>query len=466
MSVPPPDSGIDVRAATSGDSQSPSIGLVSLGCPKALVDSEQIVTGLRQQGYRLVNDPHRADLVIVNTCGFIDAAKAESLEAIGEALDTNGKVLVTGCLGATPEQISAVHPRVIGITGPHQTEAVLSAVNQALPRPHDPFVDLVPPGGLKLTPGHYAYLKISEGCNHRCRFCIIPAMRGDLVSRPIGMLLREAEQLVERGVGELLIVSQDTSAYGVDTRYRKDWWQGREVETRLYDLARELGELDAWIRLHYVYPYPHVDRIIPLMAEGRILPYLDIPFQHASPKILKSMRRPAAAEDTLERIRVWRSACPHLVIRSTFIVGFPGETESDFQALLDWLDAAELERVGCFTYSPVAGAAANALPDPVPEPVKQERWQRLMEHQRSISRRRLERRIGSIEPVLVDAVENGAVIARSYGDAPEIDGNVIVETARQCTVGEFIDVEITGHDDYDLFARALTPDSTQECSGA
>jgi len=441
----------------------PAVGLVSLGCPKALVDSEQIVTGLKQQGYRLVDDQAEADLVIVNTCGFIDAAKAESLEAIGEALNVNGKVLVTGCLGATPDQISSVHPKVIGISGPHQAESVLAAVNRALPRPHDPFTDLVPPGGLKLTPGHYAYLKISEGCNHRCRFCIIPAMRGDLVSRPIGMVLREAEQLVERGVGELLVVSQDTSAYGVDTRYQKDWWQGREIETRMYDLARELGELDAWIRLHYVYPYPHVDRIVPLMAEGRILPYLDIPFQHASTRVLKSMRRPAAAENTLQRIAAWRASCPHLVIRSTFIVGFPGETEADFQALLDWLSAAELERVGCFAYSPVAGAAANALPNPVPDEVKQERWNRLMEHQRSISRRRLEQRIGGIEPVLVDAVESSAVIARSYGDAPEIDGNVIVEPAPQCNVGEFIDVRITGCDDYDLFAR---PISNQESSGA
>ncbi|MDT8437965.1 MAG: 30S ribosomal protein S12 methylthiotransferase RimO [Wenzhouxiangellaceae bacterium] len=436
----------------------PAVGLVSLGCPKALVDSEQIVTGLKARGYRLVNDHSEADLVVVNTCGFIDQAKAESLEAIGEALDVNGKVLVTGCLGATPEEISALHPKVLGITGPHQAEAVLSAVHDNLPRPHDPFVDLVPPGGLKLTPGHYAYLKISEGCNHRCRFCIIPAMRGDLVSRPIGLVLKEAEQLVERGVGELLVVSQDTSAYGVDTRYQTDYWQGRAIETRLYDLARELGELDAWIRLHYVYPYPHVDRIIPLMAAGRILPYLDIPFQHASTKVLKAMRRPAAADNTLARIRAWRETCPQLVIRSTFIVGFPGETEDDFLELLDWLEAAELDRVGCFRYSPVKGAAANALPDPVPEAVKDERWHRFMQHQQAISARRLAGRVGGREPVLIDAIEGDRIIARSYGDAPEIDGNVIITGLEDAAVGEFVDVVITGHDDYDLFAR---PDTSE-----
>ncbi|MBY6205478.1 30S ribosomal protein S12 methylthiotransferase RimO [Halomonas denitrificans] len=437
----------------SEESGAPAVGLVSLGCPKALVDSEQIVTGLRQQGYRLVGDHADADLVIVNTCGFIDAAKAESLEAIGDALDANGKVLVTGCMGAKPEDITSIHPKVLGVTGPHQAEAVLGAVNRSLPRPHDPFTDLVPPAGLKLTPGHYAYLKISEGCNHRCRFCIIPAMRGDLVSRPIGMVLREAEQLVERGVRELLVISQDTSAYGVDTRYRKDYWKDREVETRLYDLARELGDMEAWVRLHYVYPYPHVDRIIPLMAEGAILPYLDIPFQHASTRVLKAMKRPAAAENTLERIRAWRQTCPHLVIRSTFIVGFPGETEEDFQELLDWLDEADLDRVGCFKYSPVEGAAANALPNPVPEEVKEERWHRFMEHQQVISERRLARRVGQVEPVIVDGVEGDAAIARSYGDAPEIDGNVIVSGAGHLAPGDFVDVAIEGHDAYDLFAR-------------
>ncbi|MBS3743092.1 MAG: 30S ribosomal protein S12 methylthiotransferase RimO [Wenzhouxiangellaceae bacterium] len=437
------------------ESESPAVGLVSLGCPKALVDSEQILTGLRQQGYRLVDDHARADLVVVNTCGFIDSAKAESLEAIGDALTGNGRVLVTGCMGARPEQIRAIHPRVLDVSGPHQTEAVLGAVNRHLPRPHDPYLDLVPPGGLKLTPGHYAYLKISEGCNHRCRFCIIPAMRGDLVSRPIGMVLEEAERLVERGVRELLVISQDTSAYGVDTRYRADYWKGREIETRLYDLARELGELDAWIRLHYVYPYPHVDRIIPLMAEGRVLPYLDIPFQHASPRVLKSMRRPASAENTLESISNWREACPHLVIRSTFIVGYPGETEEDFQILLDWLDAAQLERVGCFKYSPVAGAAANELPDPVPEEVKEERWHRFMRHQQAIGQSRLARRVGGMEPVVVDAVEGNTVIARSYGDAPEIDGNVLIEGSESIEPGDFIDARITGSDSYDLFGERV-----------
>lgn len=439
------------------ETEGPAVGLISLGCPKALVDSEQIVTGLRQQGYRLVDDHARADLVVVNTCGFIDAAKVESLEAIGDALDGNGRVLVTGCMGARPEEIRAIHPRVLGISGPHQTDAVLDAVNRHLPRPHDPHVDLVPPGGLKLTPGHYAYLKISEGCNHRCRFCIIPAMRGDLVSRPIGLVLAEAEQLVERGVGELLVISQDTSAYGVDTRYQTDYWRGREIETRLYDLARELGELDAWVRLHYVYPYPNVDRIIPLMADGLILPYLDVPFQHASPRILKSMRRPASAENTLERIRAWRETCPDLVIRSTFIVGYPGETEEDFRVLLDWLDEAQLDRVGCFKYSPVAGAAANELPNPVAEKLKEERWHRFMQHQQAISEDRLARRVGRVEPVIVDSVEGDTAIARSYGDAPEIDGNVLVEGVRGGGVepGDFIDAAITGNDNYDLFAQAV-----------
>jgi ribosomal protein S12 methylthiotransferase len=417
-----------------------------------LVDSEQIVTGLSQQGYRLVDDHAEADLVVVNTCGFIDAAKAESLEAIGDALDASARVLVTGCMGAKPEQITSIHPKVLGVTGPHQADAVLDAVNRHLPRPHDPYIDLVPPGGLKLTPGHYAYLKISEGCNHRCRFCIIPSMRGNLVSRPIGLVLREAEQLVGRGVGELLVISQDTSAYGVDTRYQTDYWREREVSTRLYDLARELGELDAWVRLHYVYPYPHVDDIIPLMAEGRILPYLDIPFQHASRRVLKSMRRPASAENTLARIRSWREICPQLVIRSTFIVGFPGETEDDFVELLDWLEQAELDRVGCFRYSPVHGAAANELPDPVPDEVKDERWHRFMHHQREISRRRLAGRVGGTEPVLVDSVDGDTATARSYGDAPEIDGNVLVAGAGDVEPGDFIDVRITGSDDYDLSA--------------
>ncbi|MEM1081827.1 MAG: 30S ribosomal protein S12 methylthiotransferase RimO [Pseudomonadota bacterium] len=438
----------------------PSVGLVSLGCPKALVDSEHIVNGLIQQGYRMAPDQQSADLVVVNTCGFIDEAKAESLEAIGNALDDNGKVLVTGCMGAKAEDITAIHPKVLDVTGPHQAEAVLRSVNQHLPRPHDPFVDLVPPAGLKLTPAHYAYLKISEGCNHKCRFCIIPDMRGRLVSKPIGMVLREAEQLIERGVRELLVISQDTSAYGVDTRYQTDYWQDQSIETRLLDLARALGEMDAWIRFHYVYPYPHVDRIIPLMAEGKVLPYLDIPFQHASPTVLKRMRRPAASENTLERIARWREICPALVIRSTFIVGYPGETERDFEYLLEWLDEAQLERVGCFRYSPVEGAAANALPDPIDEAVKHERWHRFMQHQQAISEQRLASRVGNIETVLVDAVEATPVgsackaTARSYGDAPEIDGSVQVESSQPLHVGQFTTVEINGHDAYDLFATA------------
>ncbi len=435
------------------DTESPTVGLVSLGCPKALVDSEQIVTRLRSEGYRMVPRYEQADLVVVNTCGFIDSAKAESLETIGEALAENGKVLVTGCMGAKPEDITRIHPKVLGVSGPHQADAVLASIHQHLPRPHDPRIDLVPPGGLKLTPGHHAYLKISEGCNHKCSFCIIPDMRGKLRSRPLGMVMREAESLVERGVSELLVISQDTSAYGVDVKYQTDYWREREWETRIHDLARALGELEAWVRLHYVYPYPHVDRLIPLMNEGLILPYLDIPFQHASHRILKAMKRPAAAENTLERVRRWREQCPHLVIRSTFIVGFPGETEADFEQLLEWLEAAELDRVGCFQYSPVEGAAANALADPVPDALKEERWHRFMACQADISARRLQRRIGQIEPVIIDRLEDNTAIARSYGDAPEIDGQVIVENAGHATVGEFIDVEITGADQHDLFAR-------------
>ncbi len=435
--------------------KSPTVGLISLGCPKALVDSEQIVSRLRAEGYDLVPEYAQADLVVVNTCGFIDSAKAESLETIGEALAENGKVLVTGCMGAKPEDITAIHPKVLGVTGPHQADAVLASVHQHLPRPHDPKIDLVPPGGLKLTPKHYAYLKISEGCNHKCSFCIIPDMRGKLRSRPLGMVMREAEQLVERGVTELLVISQDTSAYGVDIKYQKDFWAGQEWETRIQDLARALGQLDAWVRLHYVYPYPHVDKLIPLMNEGLILPYLDIPFQHGSQKILKAMRRPAAAENTLERVQTWRRECPELVIRSTFIVGFPGETEADFEELLDWLGEAQLDRVGCFKYSPVEGARANALPDPVPEDVKEERWHRFMQVQADISRERLKRRIGSEEPVVVDRIEGTTAIARSYGDAPEIDGVVVVENAGNAAIGDFLDVKITGTDQYDLFAHRL-----------
>lgn len=431
---------------------SPTVGLVSLGCPKALVDSEHIVSRLAAEGYRLTGGHDGADLVVVNTCGFIDAAKAESLEAIGEALGENGRVLVTGCLGARPEEIRAIHPTVMDITGPHQAEAVVAAVHRHLPRPHDPFADLVPPGGLKLTPSHYAYLKISEGCNHRCSFCIIPSMRGRLVSRPIGLVLAEAEQLAARGVRELLVVSQDTSAYGVDTRYQTDYWRDRTLETRLRDLADALGELGIWVRLHYVYPYPHVDDIIPLMAAGRILPYLDIPFQHASRRILKAMRRPAVAENTLARIQAWREVCPELVIRSTFIVGFPGETDEDFSKLLEWLEAAELDRVGCFRYSPVNGAAANSLPDPVAPEIAEERWHRFMQTQQAISRRRLAGRVDGRETVLVDSVDGATALARSRGDAPEIDGQVIIDGGDGLNPGEFTKVRITGHDDYDLFA--------------
>jgi ribosomal protein S12 methylthiotransferase len=433
-------------------STSPAVGLVSLGCPKALVDSEDIVSRLRSEGYRLVPSYEQADLVVVNTCGFIDSAKAESLETIGEALSENGKVLVTGCLGANAEDITRVHPKVLGVTGPHQADAVLASVHEHLPRPHDPRIDLVPPGGLKLTPQHYAYLKISEGCNHKCSFCIIPDMRGTLRSRPIGMVLREAEQLAERGVKELLVISQDTSAYGVDLSYQPDYWQDRRIETRLYDLADELGELGIWVRLHYVYPYPHVDRIIPLMAAGRILPYLDIPFQHASRRVLKAMRRPAAAENTLKRIQQWRDECPTLTLRSTFIVGFPGETEEDFQELLDWLEQAQLDRVGCFTYSAVDGARANALDNPVPEEVKQERWERFMQTQAEISARRLQARVGGIETVLVDEVEADHAIARSRSDAPEIDGQVIISQAGHLSVGDWVEVAVHGADQYDLFA--------------
>ncbi len=433
--------------------KAPAVGMVSLGCPKALVDSEDILTRLRTEGYRIVPSYEDADLVVVNTCGFIDEAKAESLETIGEALSANGKVLVTGCMGANPNDIRSIHPKVLDVTGPHQAQAVLHSINTHLPRPHDPHLDLVPPGGLKLTPHHYAYLKISEGCNHKCRFCIIPSMRGKLVSRPLGLVMKEAEALVERGVKELLVISQDTSAYGVDLRYQTDYWRDREWETRLYDLATALGELDAWVRLHYVYPYPHVDRLIPLMSEGLILPYLDIPFQHASPTVLKAMRRPAAAENTLERIHTWRKTCPELTIRSTFIVGFPGETEEDFELLLDWLDEAQLDRVGCFRYSPVEGASANSLPNPVPDEVKDERWHRFMQHQSKISALRLKKRVGSIAEVIIDRVEGSYAFGRSQGDAPEIDGQVLVEDGVTLQPGDLTQVEIIGCDEYDLRAR-------------
>ena len=431
----------------------PTIGFVSLGCPKALVDSERILTQLRAEGYRVAPTYAEADLVVVNTCGFIEAAIDESLGAIGEALAANGKVIVTGCLGAKGDIVRKTHPRVLAVTGPHATDDVMRAVHEHLPQPHDPYVSLIPPQGIKLTPAHYAYLKIAEGCNHRCTFCIIPALRGDLVSRPIGEVMQEAENLVKAGVKELLVVSQDTSAYGVDVKYRTGFWRGRPLKTRMTELARALGGLGAWVRLHYVYPYPHVDEVVPLMADGRLLPYLDVPFQHASRRILKLMKRPANAEDNLARVRRWRDIWPDITLRSTFIVGFPGETEAEFAELLAFLEEAQLDRVGCFAYSAVDGAAANALPGPVPEDVKQERRARLMLLQEGISARRLQRRIGKTLTVLVDEVGTDGAIARSSADAPEIDGVVRVAPDRRLKVGEFASVRVTRSDTHDLFAE-------------
>ncbi|MGD8733138.1 MAG: 30S ribosomal protein S12 methylthiotransferase RimO [Gammaproteobacteria bacterium] len=431
------------------------IGFVSLGCPKALVDSERILTQLRAEGYETVAAYQDADLVVVNTCGFIDEAVDESLATIGEAMEHNGRVVVTGCLGARPQVISEAHPNVLSITGPHNYEAVMSAIHQHLPPPHDPFLDLLPAQGIKLTPRHYAYLKISEGCNNRCTFCIIPALRGRLASRPIGDVMREAERLVASGVRELLVISQDTSAYGSDLRYREDDWRGRTLQTRFLDLCGALGQLGAWVRLHYVYPYPHVDKIIPLMADGTVLPYLDIPFQHASPRILKLMKRPAHAENTLERIRAWRERCPELTLRSTFIVGFPGETDADFEYLLDWLEEAQLDRVGCFKYSPVDGAVANQLDGLIDEDVKEDRWQRFMQVASAISAERLAKKVGSAMTVLVDEVdrEQGVAVARGPGDAPEIDGRIMVEEGAGLTAGDFVEVTVTGAETYDLLAR-------------
>ncbi len=428
------------------------VGFVSLGCPKALVDSEHILTRLRAEGYDVVPTYQDADLVVVNTCGFIDSAIEESLGAIGEALEFNGRVIVTGCLGAQGDVVKKAHPRVLAVTGPHATAEVMSAVHKHLPKPHDPYTDLVPPQGIRLTPRHYAYLKISEGCNHRCTFCIIPQMRGDLVSRPVHEVMREAENLVKAGVKELLVISQDTSAYGVDVKYRTGFWRGRPLKSRMTELAGALGELGAWVRLHYVYPYPHVDEVIPLMAEGRILPYLDVPFQHASPRILRAMKRPASTGNTLDRIRRWREICPDLAIRSTFIVGFPGETEADFQSLLEFLEEAELDRVGCFTYSPVTGAAANQLAAHVPDAVKEERRARLMELQAAISAKRLAAKRGKTLNVLVDRVDPDGAVARSYADAPEIDGAVYVEASEDLRAGEFAKVRITDSDEHDLWA--------------
>ena len=433
--------------------RNPKVGFVSLGCPKALVDSERILTQLRVEGYDIVPSYDAADVVVVNTCGFIDSAVAESLDAIGEALQENGKVIVTGCLGKRADLIREAHPDVLSISGPQDYASVMSAVHTALPPKHDPFMDLVPPQGIKLTPKHYAYLKISEGCNHRCTFCIIPSMRGDLVSRPVDEVLIEAEKLARGGVKELLVVSQDTSAYGVDVKYAAREWRGTAFQTRMTDLCRGLAELGIWVRLHYVYPYPHVDDVIPLMAEGKILPYLDIPFQHASPRILKLMKRPGAVDKTLQRIRNWRSMCSDLTIRSTFIVGFPGETEAEFEELLDFLREAELDRVGAFAYSPVDGAKANALPDPVHESLKEERLERFMEVQAEISASRLARKIGRTLQVIVDEVDGDGAIARSKADAPEIDGIVRIDDGQKLKAGQFVDVEILHADEHDLIGR-------------
>jgi len=433
----------------------PRVGFISLGCPKALVDSERILTKLRADGYSLVPTYREADLVVVNTCGFIDAAVEESLETIGEALAENGRVIVTGCLGARAESIREKYPRVLDISGAHAYEEVVNAVHAHLPPPADPFDSLVPPQGIKLTPRHYAYIKISEGCNHRCTFCIIPSLRGDLVSRPIGDVMEEAERLVDAGVKELLIVSQDTSAYGVDLRFRTGFWGGRPMKTRFFDLAKALGELGVWVRLHYVYPYPHVDEVLPLMADGKILPYLDIPLQHASPSVLRRMKRPAVSEDNLERIERWRDMCPDITLRSTFILGFPGETAADFQCLLDFLEEASLDRVGCFKYSPVPGAAANDHADPVPEDVKEERYHRFMETQSRISAERLAAKVGVVDLVLVDEVVEEGAVARSRADAPDIDGQVFIDGATHLAVGDLVPVEFEEADEHDLWAHLI-----------
>lgn len=437
---------------------SPKVGFVSLGCPKALVDSERILTQLRSEGYEISPTYEGADVVVVNTCGFIDSAKAESLDAIGEALAENGRVIVTGCMGVDEDNIRQVHPSVLSVTGPQQYEEVVRAVHEAAPPAidHDPFIDLVPPQGIRLTPRHYAYLKISEGCNHSCSFCIIPSMRGRLVSRPIGDVMDEAKRLANAGVKEILVISQDTSAYGVDVKYRTDFWQGRPLKTQMTALCEALSDLGVWVRLHYVYPYPNVDEVIPLMAEGKILPYLDIPFQHASPKILRAMKRPAFEDRTLARIHKWREQCPDITIRSTFIVGFPGETEEDFQYLLDWLTEAQLDRVGCFKYSPVDGAPANELADPVPEEVKQDRWERFMAHQQAISAAKLQKKIGHTIDVLIDELnEHGIAIGRSAADAPEIDGLVYVDSPYELQAGDIVKCVVTDADAYDLFADTV-----------
>ncbi len=438
--------------------QTPKVGFVSLGCPKAGSDAERILTQLRAEGYAISANYQDSDLVVVNTCGFIDSAVTESLDAIGEALQQNGKVIVTGCLGAKQEVVRDAHPNVLAVTGPHALEEVMQAVHANLPKPHDPFEDLVPAQGIRLTPKHYAYLKISEGCNHRCSFCIIPSMRGDLVSRTIGEVMNEAENLVNAGVSEILVISQDTSAYGVDVKYRTGFWNGRPVKTRMTELAQALGELGVWVRLHYVYPYPHVDEVIPLMADGLILPYLDVPFQHASPSILKAMKRPANAENNLDRIQAWRNICPEITLRSTFIVGFPGETESDFQQLLDFLEQAQLDRVGCFAYSAVDGAAANQLANPVPEALKQERLARFMQVQEAISTAKIKQKIGQRDTVLVDELQRNAqgeviAVGRTAASAPEIDGVVYLRDAEGLQQGDLVEVQIVASQGHDLWAQ-------------
>ncbi|MBL8882726.1 MAG: 30S ribosomal protein S12 methylthiotransferase RimO [Hyphomicrobium sp.] len=445
------DAGISRELKTSA----PKVGFVSLGCPKALVDSERIITQLRSEGYSIAPDYDGADVVVVNTCGFLDSAKRESLEAIGEAMAANGRVIVTGCFGVEENRIRDAYPGVLAVTGPHQYEQVVTAVHDAVPPLHDPFVDLVPPEGLHLTPRHYAYLKISEGCNNRCSFCIIPSLRGDLVSRPANHVMAEAERLVKAGVKELLVISQDTSAYGLDIKYAQSQWKGAPLAARFLDLTRALGDLGAWVRLHYVYPYPHVDDVIPLMAEGKILPYLDIPFQHASPNVLKAMRRPAHQEKTAERIRRWRDICPDLAIRSTFIVGFPGETEEDFAFLLQWLEEAKINRAGCFKYEAVAGAKANALPGAVPEEVKEERWHRFMEAQRKVSATLLAKKIGRTIDVIIDEVDEDGAAGRSRWDAPEIDGSVFLDGDHGVKPGDIVQAQVTQADEYDLEAERL-----------
>ena len=445
---------MDDRTRTD-DRAAPKVSFVSLGCPKALVDSERIITSLRAEGYELAREHANADVVIVNTCGFLDSAKTKSLAAIGGALKDNGKVIVTGCMGAEPDSITAAYPNVLAVTGPQQYESVVDAVHRAVPPRHDPFLDLVPPEGIKLTPRHYAYLKISEGCNNRCTFCIIPRLRGDLVSRSAADVLREAERLVKAGVKELLVISQDTSAYGLDIKYAESAWRGRDVPAKFIDLVRELGELGVWVRLHYVYPYPHVDDVVPLMADGKILPYLDIPFQHAAPDVLKRMKRPASQAKTLERIATWRELCPDITLRSTFIVGFPGETEAEFEYLLRWLEQASLDRVGCFKYEPVRGAVANDLAAAVPDDIKEQRWRRFMQAQQKISARRSQKKVGTRQKVIIDELGPTVSKGRSMADAPEIDGAVYVASRRPLRVGEIATVKIERADEYDLHGSAV-----------